>query len=369
MRKGVCISSLSLLALLAPSARADTPPNIWDLAKNQSAFEQRNQHVLVERDMDLVNELMGDPQDVAKLQTLLSLDRARTLMDGVTGPKDVWLRYDEAWLLMKRDQWGRAIPIFEEVAKAMDHEAFSQEVWERLAECYVRMERTQDEIRAYDEVLERATNDLERITPLLNQGEAYMRAGDADAAVVQFRQVLRLSATQVNTNAIDMLAQWDLAVALDRSGDGRTGLEAARTAVRMDRRYIGVVNGAAVLMSVPDPRITFFVVPPGLYAISEENTEVYFVPKYERDWYLAMGYEARALDADSPSKSLADWRDAETHMMTYVSEATRHAVETSHTDVWLDLGRKRLDEIRKRRGDAQQRAGKVVADPNGMLPL
>jgi len=360
---------LSSALLVVSSARADTPPTIWDLAKNPHAFEQRAQHVEMERDIDLVTELAGDPKDVAKLQTLLSVDRARTLIEGATGPKDAWMRYDEAWVLMKRDQWGRAIPLFEQVAKELGNQYFSLTVWERLAECYVHMERTDDEIRAYDEVLARATYDLERMTPLLNQGEALMRSGDADGAVRQFRDVLHLSGTQVNANDIDMLAQWDLAVALDRSGDARSATLAARAAVRTDGRYIGVINGVAVMLSKPDPRVTFYVVPPGLYAISEENKDVYFVPQYEREWYLALGYEARALDADV-TRSLADWRAAETHMMTYVTEATKHAVQTNHPDTWLDLGRIRLDAIRVRRADAQKRASTTVErSPNGTVPL
>jgi tetratricopeptide (TPR) repeat protein len=355
------------VALTATSARADTPPNIWDLAKNPNAYDQYARHLQIEREIDLVSELTADPQDIAKLQIPLSIDHARTIIEE-EGPKDVWLRFDEGWVLMKREQWAQAIPILEEVAKELASKPFSQEVWERLAECYVRVERTDDEIRAYDEVLARAATDTERITPLLNQGEALMRSGAIDTAVEQFREVLRLSAAQVNASSVYTLAQWDLAVALDRSGDPRAGLDAARAAVRLDGRYIGVVGGRVVLSSTPDPHVTLYIVPPGLYAISEQNEEVYFVPNYERDWYLALGYEALALEA-GVSSSLAHWRDAETHMMTYITQATLHAADTHKPDTWLDLGQKRLDDIRRRRANAQKQAGPVARDANGSLPL
>jgi tetratricopeptide (TPR) repeat protein len=323
----------------------------------------------IERDIDVSDILTGVESLTLKAKKLQAEDDARTIIEETTGPKDVWLRYDEAWVLIKRTQWASAIPILEEVARSLGHEPFSGEVWERLAECYVNVERTQDEIHAYDEVLARASTDDERITPLLNQGEAYMRSGDAEAAVTQFREVLALSASQLNGGAVYTLAQWDLAVALDRSGDPGGGLDAARAAVRQDGTYVAVVGNMVVTDSTPNPAISFYIVPPGLYPISDKNTRVYFVPKYEREWYLALGYEALALDIRDPSQALAHWRDAETHMMNYVSIATTHAAETNKPDVWLELGKKRLDTIRSRRAKAQKQAGPVARDAHGGVPL
>lgn len=222
MKSALALLSVLAMAATTGAARADTPPNIWDLAKNPDAFDQYARHVQIEREMDLVGELQADPQDIAKLQIPLSIDHARSIIEQ-EGPKDVWLRFDEGWVLMKREQWGRAIPVLEGVAKELGTKPFSQEVWERLAECYVRVERTDDEIRAYDEVLARTATDAERITPLLNQGEALMRSGAIDAAVEQFRDVLRLSAAQVTATQVYTLAQWDLAIALDRAGTHAQG--------------------------------------------------------------------------------------------------------------------------------------------------
>ncbi len=311
----------------ASTARADTPPTFWDLGKNPDAFAQRRQHLALEADIDAADELAGDPQLVARAHTIMAEDHARVLAESWKGPKDKWLRFDDAWVAMRRGDYTGALPLLEKLAKDFDGSLFATEVWQKLAECYVRLERTDDEIRAYDQVLARATTDAERMTPLLNQGEAYMRRGDADEAVSQFRELLEL-ASRTGSVDISLLAHWDLAVALDRSGDFRSALEAARTTVRMTK--------AAILV------------------ISPINTTVYFVPDYEREWYLALGHAALALDADGPRTAADQWRASEAAMTTYVNEATRHG-----NDRWLALARQRLDEIRKRR---------VAADKNAPPP-
>ncbi len=337
------------IALAAGTAHADTPPTIWDLAKNPDAYKQYEHHVLIERDIDIVSELQEDTQEVGTLQSLMSLDHARTVIEGIIEPKTPLLRFDEAWVLTKRGLWAQALPILEGLTHDVGTSTFSQEVWEKLAEAYVHVERTNDEIRAYDEVLARSMSDVDQVTPLLNQGEAYLRAGDANAAVAQFRQVLHLTATIPNLNSVEMLAEWDIALALDRSGDPRAAREAARAATRLDQRCVGIVGHDVLVLSGPDcARVQMFIVPPGLFPIAKENKSVYFVPDYERDWYLALGYEALAVEGGGSQPTKPYWRDAEAHMMSYVVGATQ-----ATNDKWLDLGRQRLDELRKRRAASE----------------
>lgn len=322
----------ALVALASASlARADTPPTLWDLGKNPDALAQRRQHLQMEVDISTVDELGGDPQITVQTQAMMAEDNARMLAESWHGPKDSWLRFDDAWIAMRRHDYAAAVPILQGLAKELGRAQFSSEIWQKLAECYVRLERTADEIHAYDEVLSRAATDAERLTPLLNQGEAYMRSGDVDVAVTQFRELLALAA-RTSIVDISLLAHWDLAVALDRSGDFRSGVEEARSTIRMTK--------VAILV------------------ISPINTAVYFVPDYERSWYLALGRAALALDADTPRHAAQQWRIAETAMMDYVSGATRHG-----NDRWLPLARRRLDEIRKRRAEADKRAGPPPPSP------
>lgn len=317
-------AGLAFVLAMAPAvALADTPPTVWDLAKNPDAFAQRRQHLAIERDIETVDALAGDPQLIAHAHVFMAEDNARMLVEAYAGRRDAWLRFDQAWVAMRRQQWAAAIPILEGLAKELGHSAFSLEVWQKLAECYVHLERTPDEIRAYDEVLARASTDLERLTPMLNQGEAYMRSGDADGAVSRFRELLDLAAKTSNAD-ITLLADWDLTVALDRSGDFRRALEKSRETLRTTQ--------VALLLIKPI------------------NATVYFVPEYERSWYLALGEAGLALEATKPREAADHWRAAESEMTSYVNGATLHG-----GDKWLDLARRRLDEIRRRRAEADKR--------------
>ncbi len=214
-----------------------------------------------------------------------------------------------------------AIALLEPLAKEFEGTLFAAEIWQKLAECYVRVERTPDEIRAYDEVIKRAVVAEGTATPMLNQAEAYMRNGEVDVAVSQFREVYRLAGMMTSGNELGVLAQWDLAVALDRSGDVRGAISAARAAVHMDARCLAVstMHTVKIYASCKDADIAFVLVPAGLFPVSEENDSVYFVPKYERSWYLALGREALALDGDKPREIAENWKRAETEMMSYMT--------------------------------------------------
>ncbi len=353
------------IGALGSTARADTPPNIWDLAKNPDAFEQRREHLRLEENLELLDtlkEIGGRTRDAFRAAALAG---AQNVLDDAKAPKDKWLRSDEAMVAMYRadivgsmKEYERAIELLEPLAKEFDGTLFAAEIWQKLAECYVRVERTSDEIRAYDEVIKRSVVAEGAATPLLNQSEAYMRNGEVDVAVTQLREVYRLAGTMPNGNELGLLAQWDLAVALDRSGDVRGAIAAARSAVHMDARCLAVSSMHTVKLypSCKDSDIAFVLVPSGLWPISEEAEEmehmVYFVPKYERKWYLALGREALALDGDKPREIAENWKRAETEMMTYMTSAAQHG-----GDKWIDLAKKRLDEIRKHRALAEKRAG------------
>ena len=185
-----------------------------------------------------------------------------------------------------------AIELLEPLTKSFDGTLFGQEVWLKLAECYVQVERTPDEIRAYDEVIARAVVPEGTITPLLNQGEAYMRAGEVDAAVPQFREVYRLAGMSPTGNEVGVLAQWDLALALDRSGDEHGAIAAAKTATQMDARCLVVTKlskrGPTTKCTVGDDlgkdeegrddAVAYVDLPQGLFPVSKDNPTVYFVP-------------------------------------------------------------------------------------------
>ena len=352
--------------LLAKSAWADTPPNVWDLAKNPNAYQQWREHLRLSQSVEMLDELKEIGGRTNELHRAAALATAQTALDESVAPKTPWLLYDQAAITMARagilkspKEWQKAVELLEPLTKSFDGTLFGQEVWLKLAECYVQVERTPDEIRAYDEVIARAVVPEATITPLLNQGEAYMRAGEVVAAVPQFREVYRLAGMSPTGNEVGVLAQWDLALALDRSGDERGAINAAKTATHMDARCLAItkMHMAMITTTCSGDDVAFVVVPQGLFPVSEQNDAVYFVPSYERAWYLALGREALALDAQSPKDAADHWKWAETEMMDYVSKATLHG-----GDKWLDLAKKRLDTIRKHRLDADRRAGVTRLD-------
>ena len=368
-------AAAALIGLLAKSASADTPPNVWDLAKNPNAYQQWRDHVRLSQHIELLDTYREIGGDTKADMTPAAVTRAVLALDEVKAPKDPWLKFDEAMIEMHRaslfeetaltlhrppprdtkEHWSRAIELLEPLAKTFEGAFFARDVWLKLAECYVHVERTTDEIRAYDEVITRVLGPESTMTPLLNQAEAYMRDGNVDQAIPQFREVYKLSGTSPIGNEIGVLAQWDLAVALDRGGDVQGGLAAARTAKNMDGRCLAFTTRHTLVRTTgcTGDDIAVIVVPAGLYPISEQNKdEVYFVPSYERAWYLALGRQALALDAASPKEAAEHWKRAETEMMDYVSQATLHG-----GDKWLDIARKRLDTIRKHRLEADKRAG------------
>ncbi len=202
---------------------------MWDLAKKPDALEQYRQHVAITRKIDLIDELSDDASLMAHVETTDAEDAARALSEVWHGPKNAWLEFDDGWIAMKRHDYARAVALLEPLTKSFEGQMFAQEIWMKLAECYVKLERTDDEIHAYDEVLARSMTEMQRITPLMNQGEAIMRSGDANTALAQFRDVEKLAGQTVNATEVSMLAQWDIAVALDRSGDFAGALQASRS--------------------------------------------------------------------------------------------------------------------------------------------
>jgi hypothetical protein len=367
----------AIIGLFARTASAETPPNIWDLGKNPNAYQQWREHLRLSQSVEMLDYLKVRSGDTKLIHYPTALAVAQRALDESVAPKTPWLRYDEAsirmhraFVLGTRTEWQTTVALFEPLTKAFDGTMFAAEVWAKVAECYVQTERPADEIRAYDEVLSRTTDPEDTITPLLNQGEAYMRVGEVDVAVQQFRDVYRLAGMSPTGNEVGVFAAWDLALALDRSGDESGAVNAAKSATHMDGRCIVVTKGhykaVTTMCKVGDAlerddgtkdEVAYVDLPKGLFSVAKENPHVYFVPEYERAWYLALGREAIALDAPSPKEAADQWKWAETEMMTYVSEATLHT-----GDKWLDLAKKRLDSIRKHRLEADKRAGLTRLD-------
>jgi hypothetical protein len=84
---------------------------------------------------------------------------------------------------------------------------------------------------------------------------------------------------------------------------------------------------------------------------------VFYVPEWEREWYLALSAAAAAREATDARAAGTLWAEAEHHWDTYVSRAT----QAGGRDVWLPIARVRRDAAHGARVRAEKRAPKLPA--------
>lgn len=343
MGRLLCIVAATSTMPAVSTARADTPPSFWDLARDPSARDRWALHVRVTRLLhapdaeDLVEpgQHRDDELRLATAQTMLED------ADAAHSP-DVRLRFDLgivyerlATLSRRNDFQEKAVEVLAPALEfAPDHPA-SLEAFQVLAEAYAQLDRAQEELAAWRQYLARVTSDRARVTALMNMGEAEMRLGLLDEALATFREGLQLCETLANSgvNKSYALTLWDLALALDRSGDPAAALTIAAKA----RTWSWTVLGR---------RET------GWDAIRDDG-DVFFVPEWEREWYLALGFASAASTAADPRDATRMWAKAEKHWDTYVTSANAARPER---DRWLSIARARLSHARAARNEAGRRA-------------
>jgi tetratricopeptide (TPR) repeat protein len=216
-----------------------------------------------------------------------------------------------------------------------DHPAATH-AWVMIAYAYAHLDRPKDERMAYERYLERERDDRFRVTALLNLAEADMRLGFLPEAVAGYRETLSLAVSLPMREGFmdEVLATWGLAVALDRNGDPMGAAAAARQATQVDQR-----TRLAGPPGTPDHGWRF---------ISDTN-KVFFVPAYERYWYLAMGYTEEAKQAMDPRKAAREWATVEYLWTKYVSQGTPR-------DRWVPLAKAHLERAHSERVAAEKRA-------------
>jgi tetratricopeptide (TPR) repeat protein len=325
---------------LAGFARAETPPSVWDLAKDPAERDRWALHVRVER-------LMHPPVSEGGLRfdDELRLEAACAMLeeaDAAHSP-DVRLRYDLGTVYSelatrqrRNDLQEKVIDVLApvlEAAPAPDDGAATSAL-EALVYAYAKLARPREELATWRRYIPRLIDDRVRATALMNMGEAEMRLGRVDDALGTFREVLRLCGELPNTPAVGstyVLALWDVAVALDRSGDPRSALDTAAKASHVD---LGGRTGAYLIAKDPD---------------------VFFVPDWERLWYLALGAEASAREATDPRDAASLWSAAVRALGEYVARA----VGAGGHDPWLAIARVRLEHVQAERAGAEKRGAKL----------
>lgn len=326
-------AALALCALgvlgAVPSARADTPPGLWGSVREPGARARYDLHVRVRQVLEFDARV-----ELAKFG---ALDHARALLEDAhaeTSP-DVRLRFDLGEVYYRLDLLAEAVRVLEPALRAHEGHPAAADALVTLAYCYAKLDRPREEHDTYQRYLKVAVDVGPRANATLNLAESEMRLGNLRDAVAGYEDALVLTGKLPATSGAHQtaaLAVWGLAVALDRSGEGSRARAAATRALGLD---------------------------PGLAIISQDKN-VFFVPAYERLWYLALGAGAQAEGAQNAHEALAHRRSQELALRTYVAKATAD-------DRWLALAKARLHEaeaLRRRAELAARVAPPLPRDPS-----
>jgi tetratricopeptide (TPR) repeat protein len=336
-----CAAGLVLTLTTATAAIADTPPGVWDLAADPAEGARWALHLRVQR--MLQRSPMASFPD-----TELKLEAARAMLEeaGAAKSPDPRLRFDLGVVYGLLELHPRVVEVLLPALDMAPDAPGATRALEALAYAYAKMNRPRDELAAWRRYIPRLRDDVARATELMNMGEAEMRLGYVDDALGTFREVLDLCADLPNTDGVNstiVLTQWDLAVALDRSGDPRGALDVASKAMAW--------TGARTSTAGRKPYT-------GWDAIND-TSKVFFVPEWERHWYLALGCAAKARETLEPAESARLWALAERHREAYVGRSTASGA----ADPWLAIARRRLEEVHSDRAAAARRAAR--SSPGG----
>lgn len=314
--KRLALALVTVVLAVAPAARADTPPSVWERARDPEAAEGFDLHRVVQQ--RLVRTAVAEVDFGERERVLALLVRA-----GAEHHENALLRFDLGQVYALLENHPRAAQVLKAaIAKFPDHPAVDR-AWLRLALACGHLGDHVCEREAYTEVLRRETEELARATPTLNLAETQMHLGDLKEAIEGYREALRI-AGRVPARETAPLATWGLAVALDRSGDRLAAEKEARFALEMQR-------------SMGLPHLL-------------RSTDVFFVPAHEIHWYEGLGTAASARAATSARDAAKLWRQASKSFGEYVKGGEAKG------DPWLAIAKARLAEAKSECERAEKRA-------------
>jgi len=336
--------------LSVSAARADTPPSVWDFAKDPRERDLWALHVRIERLLHPPGSPDALPGELRR-EGELRLEAAKAMLeeaDAAHSP-DVRLRFDLgnvyeelATLQHRNDLQSKVIDVLAPALdRAPDHPAATQAL-ESLVYAYAKMDRPREELATWRRLIPRLDDERARATPMMNMGEAEMRLGLVDEALATFREVLRICGDVPNTAQVGstyVLTLWDLAVALDRTGDPGTALDAMEAAGKASR--MTVIGSGGMQMTGG--------------SLIAHDPEVFFVPDWEREWYLALQASVEARDAKDVRDAAANWMQAERHWDSYIE----HAAKDGGRERFLAIARVRRSQAHTQRLATERAASRL----------
>jgi tetratricopeptide (TPR) repeat protein len=306
---------------VARSAAADTPPNPWESIKHPEQETEWRAHIAFYR------TLMKLPEDSERIfpafdERVREEAKGYLLRAGAEKSPHPLLRFDLGFFYMipRREMPQNAVSVLEPaIAMAPDDPGAIQANW-RLSVAYAKLGRTDDEKKAYERQLQLEYEPENRLVTKLNLAEAEMRLGHLDAAIAQYRAALEEASSLPNTNTVQSSTvglTWGLAVALDRNGDAAAARAQTKAALSLD---------------------------PGLERITDRDS-FFFVPEYERLYYIGMG----AIELARQSPRAESWLLASRFWKGYVDLA-------APDDRWLPMARAHLAECDREHKAALKRS-------------
>jgi tetratricopeptide (TPR) repeat protein len=333
-------------------ARAEAPPGVWDVARDPEARARWDLHVRVERMLSPTRSDDAAAPD-PRLDAELRVEAARAMLEkaDVAHSPDVRLRVDlgNVYFQLGELQGGnldllqKAVELLAPAVEAAADESWASEAFADLTLAYAKLNRPRDELATWRRYIPLIVDDRGRVGSMMNMGEAEMRLGHVDDALGTFREVLRLCGDLPNSGNVGstyVLTLWDVAIALDRSGDPAGAIDTAAKAARM-----------MVIDSRGNPATGI--------ALIARDPSVFFVPAWELDWYLALGLSAAARDAKDARDAADDWGRAAAHWDTYVTRSQASGGQ----DAFLAIARVRLAQARARQQAAAKLAAKLPKRP------
>lgn len=288
------LGALATVATLVVSATAAASPTRWARARSEEV--NRAEVTRAEAEAELIadrRERRSPFEDPIVRIESHAPKAARILEDAAAPSSPDWrLRLFAARAFQLVGQWEKA---FGALASVISDPAtppvFLADALSDQAVVLARLGRADDEIELYERAIAFEPHPTSRSTLLANQAEAFMVRGDATRAIQGYRAALE----QVGNAEAVVLAPtilWSLGVALDRSGDLESGLDAI---------------GRARAYDPNDVRI--------------KGPDWFFVPAYDSHYFAALGewLEARRLP-DREARAAA-YEQASSSMEQFLTKA------------------------------------------------
>jgi len=299
-RGGLFAAVLGVIVLLSSAAGAEQPPTLWDRTADAKVARRWSLHRAATQALMLSQD---DPRDLLVRPTAIETARAALRGDPEALAADPRLAFDLGALEEDRGDHEAAVTILEAaLARAPNHPA-ADDAWITLAYAHSKLDHPERERDCYEEFLKRSIDPSSRATARLNHAESEMRLGRLPEAVDGYRAAFAEAQGAAPNGSSDTatLALWGLAVALDRNGDPVASDHEADLALKLD----------------PDMELI------------GRSPHVFFVPAYERNWYLGLGWMHLARVApDRPARARAALA-AKIQFDAYVRGATASARRAS----------------------------------------